>query len=130
VSRFKNNTQREIENGLEEIHQKKEWIRCAKLLSSFIVVTESDWLKHGHMTPEEWLCVNQEQEYVETDDEYDDEIFDGDDLIEELEAYDEGFSYIDGLHDWDWEPTVDLFAGQFYSSEDVQLVREYLAKGL
>jgi hypothetical protein len=119
VSRNQNHLQRHIEESLAERQEMLDWIGRAQALSSFVTVTERDWLTWGHLSPGEWLHESTHGPFTEDDlredwePEYQEE--EQDDWIDEPP-----FGFED-LYDFeDDDPMVTPFDGQFYPAEDVR----------
>lgn len=133
VSRNQNHLQRHIEESLAERSEMLEWIKRAQALSSFITVTERDWLRWGYLTPEEWL---REQGYESEEleliygfpaDEWQEAWDDAEDDFEEppfglweIYAYDEDYDRC--------IPNELEFGGRVYPAEHVQSAKEELSR--
>lgn len=112
---------RHVEDSLAERRDMREWIRRARTLTR-VVVGERDWLRWGHLSPEEWLhegvyARQHEEDMTERDD---------------WESYHEGpYDDREGYRD-EWDPAVDMdcwepmqdqhaeFAGRLYPREHVE----------
>ena len=55
MRRDRNNQQRHIEECLADRDEKVVWIARAQAITACLV-TEQDWLFHGHLSPADWLC--------------------------------------------------------------------------
>lgn len=127
VNRLQNELLREIEQGIDEFRKKWEWISKAQSLTPFITVTEADYVKYGHLTPEEWLIVGEE---MRSEDDYLWELqqveldFEEDYYCEEDYYYDREFEF-DDLDDI-FGPTELEFGGRFYPKQHVEAAVQYL----
>jgi hypothetical protein len=128
MSRERNKWQRHIEDCLAERREMQEWIRQAQALTPFILVTAQDWLRHGHRSPWEWLCIAEAEEHDPWDDwDWDDDPWDD----EELDDQDEDEDWRLLQQDWEdyWEPPDLEYGGQHYPAEHVREARELSGGG-
>ncbi len=130
MSRDAQHLQRHIEGCLVDRREMADWIGRAQALTPVQVVTERDWLYHGHLSPSEWLFDRGLEEHGCGDDgEWDDWELDdwqppddyGDDEPPD-ELYDDDE---DDYDDWiePCQPPDLVFGGRLYPAEDVEAAR-------
>ena len=133
MSREYNNLQRCIEEGLAERREMLDWIRRAQSLSSFVRVTERDWLIHGALSPCEWLYMQGADDASlwlgDNWHNWGDETWDAPELNEwdDWEQHErDGNDWRLLQDDWDdnWEPPDLEFGGQYYPAEHVRDIRD------
>lgn len=131
MSREQNNLQRDFEEYFDEIQRMREWVERAQGISPWQTITEKDWERFGHLTPEEWLvhCAgDSSNECVLSggwdllDEDWDD--WDDWDVEDESSPY-----YFDSDLDWN-DPSEVEFGGCLYPKEHICEAREYLSSTL
>ncbi len=98
MSRAANQQHRHIEDCLADRSEMRDWIERAQAIASWIHVTESDWVRHGDVTPEEWL-VDRGMDDPRDDWDWGDETREAPDLYEH-EPEDQYRMTIEDYDDW------------------------------